>query len=253
MNFMAALGFLTILPVGKRALDNKQLAKAVAFFPLAGMVLGLMLVGSDWVLRRGLSDFLSSALVVALLVVFTGALHFEGYVDACDGLLGGHTRERKLEIMRQKQVGAYAVAGGVILLLLKVAAITSITGVSRVWVIGLFPALSRWGMALALGLFPYARPQGLGSAFRGAGLLSLGIAGATALAAAILLGGAGIILFGVATVLALLMGYGISRMIGGLTGDTYGAINEVIEVCLLITAAAIVPHWNIVPVWEGGF
>ena len=253
MSFMAALAFLTVLPVGKRTLDNKQLARAVAFFPLAGMVLGLMLVGSDWVLRRGLSDFLSSALVVALLVVFTGALHFEGYVDACDGLLGGHTRERRLEIMRQKQVGAYAVAGGVLLLLIKVAAITSITGVSRVWVIGLFPALSRWGMALALGLFPYARPQGLGSAFHGAGLLSLGIAGATALTAAILLGGAGILLFGVATILALLLGYGISRMLGGLTGDTYGAINEVIEVCLLVIAAAIVPHWNIVPVWEGGF
>src|SRR4030042_2011665 len=204
---MAALGFLTILPVGRRALDNKQLARAVAFFPLAGMVLGLMLVGSDWVLRRGLSDFLSSALLVALLVVFSGALHFEGFVDSCDGLLGGHTRERKLEIMRQKQVGAYAIAGGVLLLLLKVAAITSITGVSRVWVIGLFPALSRWGMALALGVFPYARQQGLGSAFRGVGVPSLSIAGATALAAAVLLGGAGILLFASATFLALLLGW----------------------------------------------
>ena len=250
---MAALGFLTILPVGKHALDNKQLVRTVAFFPLVGIVLGLILVGVDWVLRRGLSDLLSSALLVALLVVFTGALHFEGFVDACDGLLGGHTQERKLEIMRQKQVGAYAVAGGVLLLLLKVAAITSVTGVSRVWVIGLFPVLSRWGMALALSVFPYARQQGLGSAFRGAGVLSLSIACATALAAAVLLGGAGILLFGVATVLALLLGWSISRMLGGLTGDTYGAINEVIEVCLLVIAAAIVPHWNIVPVWEGGF
>lgn len=253
MSFMAALGFLTVLPVGKRALDNKMLARAVAFFPLVGMVLGLMLVGADYVFRRGLSDLLSSAMVVALLVLLTGALHFEGFVDACDGLLGGHTRERKLEIMRQKQVGAYAVAGGVILLLIKVAAITSITGVSRVWVLGFFPVLSRWGMALALGVFPYARQQGLGSAFRGAGPVSVGIAGATALAAAILLGGAGLLLFGSATVLALLLGYGISRMLGGLTGDTYGAINEVIEACLLVIAAAIVPHWTVVPVWEGGF
>ncbi len=253
MVFLSALGFLTILPVGKRALDSKQLAKAVAYFPLVGLILGLMLVCSDWVLRRGLSDLLSSAILVALLVIFAGALHFEGFVDACDGLLGGHTRERKLEIMRQKQVGAYAVAGGALLLLLKVAAITSITGVSRVWVIGLFPALSRWGMALALGIFPYARQQGLGSAFRGAGFIPLSIACVTALAAAVLLGGAGLILFGAATILTLLLGWWISRMIGGLTGDTYGAINEVIEVCLLIIAAAIVPHWNIVPLWEGGF
>jgi adenosylcobinamide-GDP ribazoletransferase len=253
VSFMAALGFLTVLPVGKDGLDNKRLARAVAFFPLVGMVLGLMLVGADWVLRRGLSDLLSSALVVALLVVFTGALHFEGFVDACDGLFGGHSRERRLEIMRQKQVGAYAVAGGVILLLIKVAAITSISGESRVWVLGFFPVLSRWGMALALGIFPYARQQGLGSAFRSAGLISVCIAGATALAAAVLLGGAGILLFGSATVLALLLGYGISLMLGGLTGDTYGAINEVIEACLLVIAAAMVQHWNVVPVWEGGF
>lgn len=253
MSFMAALGFLTVLPMGKRALDNKLLARAVAFFPLVGMVLGLMLVGADWVLRRGLSDFLASALVVALLVVFTGALHFEGFVDACDGLFGGHTQERKLEIMRQKQVGAYAVAGGVILLLVKVAALTSVTGESRVWVLGFFPVLSRWGMALALGVFPYARQQGLGSAFRSAGLISVGIAGVTALAAAVLLGGAGLLLFGAATVLALLLGYGISRMLNGLTGDTYGAINDVIEACLLVIAAAIVPHWTLLPVWQGGF
>jgi len=253
VSFMAALGFLTVLPVGKRALDNRLLARAVAFFPLVGMVLGLMLVGADWVLRRGLSDLLASALVVALLVLLTGALHFEGFVDACDGLFGGHTRERQLEIMRQKQVGAYAVAGGVILLLIKVAALTSITGESRVWVLGFFPVLSRWGMALALGIFPYARQQGLGSAFHSAGLIPVGIAGAMALAVAVLLGGAGILLFVSATALALLLGWGMSRMLGGLTGDTYGAINEFVEACLLVIAAAIVPHWTVLPVWEGGF
>jgi adenosylcobinamide-GDP ribazoletransferase len=250
---MAALGFLTVLPVGKRSLENKLLARAVAFFPLAGMVLGLILVGADWALRRGLSDFLSSALVVALLVLLTGALHFEGFVDACDGLLGGHSRERRLEIMRQKQTGAYAVTGGVMLLLIKIAALTSIVGHSRVWVLGFFPVLSRWSMALALGMFPYARQQGLGSAFRSTGPISMGIAGATALASAVLLGGAGILLFASATVLALLLGWGISTMLGGLTGDTYGAINEVAEACLLVIAAAMVPHWNVVPVWQRGF
>lgn len=253
MSFIAALGFLTVLPMGKRALDNKLLARAVAFFPLVGMVLGLILVSVDWMLRRGLSDLLSSAVVVALLVLLTGALHFEGFVDACDGLFGGHTSERRLEIMQQKQVGAYAVAGGAILLLVKVAAITSITGESRVWVLGFFVALSRWGMALALGIFPYARQEGLGSAFRSAGRTSVGIAGATALTAAVLLGGAGMLLFVSATALALLLGWGISRLLGGLTGDTYGAINEVIEACLLVIAAAMVPHWTMVPVWEGWF
>lgn len=253
MSFMAAMGFLTVLPPGRSALGYRPLAKAAAFFPLAGLILGTILVGADYVFRLGLPDLLASALLVALLVLLTGGLHFEGFLDTCDGLFGGHTRERRLEIMRQKEVGAYAVAGGVLLLLVMWLAIASITGSSRIWVLGLFPALSRWAMALALGIFPYARQEGLGKAFRSARLTQTGIAGAIALVAAVLLGTGGILLFGVATALAWLLGLGVSRMLGGLTGDVYGAINEITQTCLLIVAVAIVPHLAIVPVWEGGF
>lgn len=253
MSFMAALGFLTIAPVGKKALDNELLARAVAFFPLVGLILGATLAGADYVLRLGLSDFLASTLVVALLVMLTGALHFEGFVDSCDGLFGGHSPERRLDIMRFKDVGAYAVAGGVLLLLVKVSAIAAITGPSRIWVLGLFPALSRWAMALVLGSFPYARQQGLGSAFRGKGLFCVGIAGFISLTAAVLLGGGGLLLFATATTLAVLMGLGIFRLIGGLTGDTYGAINEVVEASLLVVAVGMLPHLAVLPLWEEGF
>jgi len=252
-SFLAALGFLTVAPVGKQALGHKLLKKASAFFPLAGLVLGLILAGADYVLRLGLPDLLTATLLVALLVLLTGALHFEGFVDTCDGLFGGHNRERRLEIMRYKDVGAYAIAGGVLLLLVKVAAISSIMGPDRLWVLGLFPILSRWAISLALNIFPYARQEGLGMAFRGTGLIRIGIAGFITLTAAILLGSGGILLFAAATGLAVLMGVGISRMIGGLTGDTYGAINEVVEASLLVIAVAILPHLSVSPLWEKGF
>lgn len=253
MSFLAALGFLTIAPVGKKALDNTFLVKAVAFFPLVGLLLGIALAGADYFLRLGLPDLLSGVLLVALLVILTGALHFEGFVDTCDGLFGGHSPERRLEIMRFKDIGAYAVAGGILLLLVKVMAIVAITGESRIWVLGLFPLLSRWAMALALGSFPYARQQGLGTAFRGKGLIRIIMAGFTALTASILLGWSGLILFTTATALAILLGTGISRLIGGLTGDTYGFINEVTEASLLVVTAAILPNLLVLPLWEKGF
>jgi adenosylcobinamide-GDP ribazoletransferase len=109
-------------------------------------------------------------------------------------------------------------------------------------------------MALAVGLFPYSRQEGLGSAFRQSLPIQITIAGIIAVVAAGLLGSTvGLILFGVATVLALLLGYGISRMLGGLTGDTYGAINELIEVALLLVAAGILPSLAMEPFWRGGF
>jgi len=253
VSFLAALGFLTVAPVGKNALNDKLLTRAAAFFPLVGLTLGLILAGADYVLRLGLPDLLASAILVTLLILLTGALHFEGFVDTCDGLFGGHDPERRLEIMRDKNVGAYAVAGGILLLIIKVSAIVSITGSSHIWILILFPTLSRWAMALALSIFPYARQQGLGTAFRGNRLIGISVAGFISLTAAVLLGWGGILLFASATALAILIGAGISKMIGGLTGDTYGAINEVVEASLLVVAVAILPHLTVLPLWEGEY
>ena len=256
MNFLSALGFLTIIPVGKRREAGRSLAGSSVYFPLVGLVIGFILAGIDYGLGHVLPNLLTSAITVAVLVLLTGALHFEGFVDACDGLLGGHTRERRLEIMRMKNVGSYAVAGGALLLILKFAAIASLPGTwERFWIIALFPAMSRWGMALALNLFPYARTEGLGSAFRSnKSFIYMISAGIITLSIAIVFGWlGGIVLLFAAKVVALILGWGISRMLGGLTGDTYGAINEATEVAILVVAAAIVPYLAIEPVWQAVF
>lgn len=253
MNFLAALGFLSSIPVGRRSMEGRSLAGSAVYFPLVGLVLGVILAGIDYGLGRVLPNLLTSAITVMVLVLLTGALHFEGFVDACDGLFGGHTRERRLEIMRMKNVGAYAVAGGALLLILKFAAIASLpVGWERFWIIMLFPAMSRWGMALVLNLFPYVRAEGLGSAFRSNKSFTYMIAtGIVALCIAIVFGWlGGIVLLLCAKIIALIMGWSISRMLGGLTGDTYGAINELTEVFVLIIAAVILPYMSIQPIWQ---
>ena len=111
---------------------------------------------------------LTAALLVVLLLLLTRGLHIDGLMDVCDGLFGGTTPERRMEIMRDSRVGAFAVAGAVGVLLLKYGALVSLTSLAspgKEMALLLFPAISRWTMVAALAAFPYARNHGLGSPF----------------------------------------------------------------------------------------
>ncbi len=243
MSFLTAVRFLTILPAGKRYPSGEELAASQGFFPLVGLLLGLVLAGMDAGLSRIWPEVLSNAFLIVFLIVLTGAIHMEGFLDTCDGLLGGHNREQRLQVMRDRHVGAFAVAGGISLALLKWAALLSLPQPARFPILVLFPALSRWSMVLVLRTFPYARSEGLGSAFqRGSTWTRTGMAAGIALAGSVLLAGiGGALLFIMVSLLGWLLGMGMCRLLGGLTGDTYGAINEITEVMALATAVALAP------------
>lgn len=242
--FRLALTFLTVLPAGPAVSAEQPQATfsaSRAYFPMVGLLLGALTAGLDVLLRLALPPTLTAALLLVALTVATRAFHIEGFLDACDGLLGGQTPERRLEIMRDPHVGAFAVVGGVCLVLTKWGSLAALPPTLRLPVLLLFPCLSRWGMTLVMGLFPYARYQGLGVAFDpGHGRWQLVAAAATALAAgALLAGGLGLALVAVATGVAWLLGLWMRRLLGGLTGDTYGAINELVEVVVLVLAVAL--------------
>ena len=245
----SALGFLTILPVAPREVGG--LATARGWFPVVGLLLGVVLAAADLLVHWGYPLFtdvyrpfpplLSAAILTVLLVALTRALHLDGFMDCCDALLGGFSRERRLEILRDSHVGAFAVAGVVSLLLIKVAALTALPPVGRVWILLVVPCLSRWGMLLALEVFPYARPQGIGIPFQPQGgrwQLLGGLAVAVIVTIA-LTGLGGLALLGTATAVALGVGAWASRLLGGVTGDVYGAVNEVAEASALALAAIL--------------
>ena len=267
----SALGFLTILPVAPR--DSAGLRSARGWFPLVGLLLGLLLACVDLLVHWGYPLFtdahrefpaaLSASLLVVALAVLTRALHLDGFMDCCDALFGGFDRERRLAILRDSHVGAFAVVGVVSLLLLKVAAIMALpTGLNeggRFWVLLLFPCLSRWGMLLVLEFFPYARSQGIGVAFqptgappdrRGSRWRSLPVASkksgqllaglvVAAAAAVVLAGPGGLALLALATVVAAGLAWWASSLLGGVTGDVYGAVNEAAETMVLVLAAIL--------------
>ncbi len=237
-----AFGFLTIFPVAPAG--QAPTASSSAFFPLAGLAIGGILAGVDVLARQVLPLPVVGAILLVTLLVFTRAIHVEGFLDSCDGIIGGRNKERRLEILRDSRVGAFAVVGGVSLLLLQWALLTyAPSTAARIELLVLFPCLSRFGMLTTMVAFNYAREQGLGTPFeigRSRWQLALGFAVA-AVAAALLMGLGGLILLASTVAIALALGWWFSRLIGGMTGDTYGAVNEIAAVTVLLTATALVP------------
>ena len=224
----AAAAFLTIVPYGSGQFPG-ELGPARAYFPLVGLGLGGVLAGAAVLLRHVLPLSVVAAILLALLLVLTRALHTEGFADCCDALFGGYTRERRLEIMRDPHAGAFAVIGTGALLLWQWSALAALPGQVQVQALLVVPCLSRLGMVVALFGFPYARLEGLGSPFmRGTRPWQLAVALATGLLATGLLAGWAGLLVSIGLLLAAwLVAAWVGRLLGGLTGDVYGAINEV--------------------------
>ena len=222
---------------------------------MVGLLLGLMLVGLEEACTRVFPIYLTGGVLVVSLVITTRGLHLDGLMDVCDGVLGGYTRERRLEIMRDSHVGSFAVAGAASILLLKFGAIMSLLSLpesGKVWVLLLFPCLSRWAMVLQLSAFPYVRSQGLGSAFHEGSIAVPTLVAVTiaVIAAVVLAGVGGLVLFAAASLVAMAMGRAVSSLLGGVTGDVYGATNEVAEVVILGTAVALMPHDLLTPLHD---
>ncbi len=240
--FVAALRFLTTIPVpGTTQLFKpeelgERMIVGAAYFPLVGVLLGLLLWGCLALMARFIPPLVLAALLVIALILLTGGLHLDGLMDTCDGLFGGRTRDRKLEIMRDSRVGSFGVLGGVSLLLLKFVCLASppVHALPSALLIAL-PA-SRWCMTLALQRFPSARSSGLGNLFRQAVTLPhLFIAACIALfvvvAVAQVIGFAALLLV---TGLTFGLAFWITHELNGLTGDSYGSIAEVTETFILL-------------------
>jgi adenosylcobinamide-GDP ribazoletransferase len=230
---------LTILPpLVRRAFTPEELGRAVGFFPLIGVGIGAILIGIDRLALLLWPSGIATSLVLIAWVLITGGLHLDGFLDACDGLFGGRTVADRLRIMRDERVGAYAVIGGLLLLLLKFQALAAFTDTTVPLLLA--PLLGRWAMALAIIAFPYARSEGLGRNMKDyagrwqAALATLTVGGVLACC-----GGVREIMAVPVAALAtfLVARFAIAR-VSGLTGDVYGAICEVVEVVVLLALAA---------------
>lgn len=234
---LVAVQFLTVMPpLVRRTIHPADLGRSESFFPLAGLLLGAMLAGTELLLQPWLAQPVRDVLLITLLAALTGTLHLDGVIDTFDGIFATGGRARRLEIMRDPRAGAFGVVAVVLLLALKLAALGSLPAAGRVPALLLAPCLGRWAIVLVTRSFPYARPEGMGRSFKDAVRWTHVVIAGT-LAATLAWGvsaGGGLALWAACSILALLAGRWITGRLDGLTGDTYGAICELTEVGVLV-------------------
>lgn len=236
--FLLALQFLTILPLPvKGEVTHKMLGESLIYFPLVGILLGGILVASHWVLALFLPENILCVFLLLILILLTGALHLDGFADTLDGLFSRKSRDEMLQIMRDSRLGTMGVLGLTILLLLKYQLLYTLSSRRINSALMLMPLLGRWGMAASASLAKYARSDGgVGKPYtEHTGFREFIIATVITFLGVVLIGGIrGIVIFICVAVLAGILFSFISKKLGGMTGDTYGALGEIIEVAVLL-------------------
>jgi adenosylcobinamide-GDP ribazoletransferase len=245
MKFLSALRFLTVIPVPLwREASPEEVGGSLSYFPVVGFIIGLILAVLNWLLGLILPPTIVNGLLITAMVLLSGALHMDGFIDTCDGLAGYRTVEDRWRIMHDSRSGAFGIVGAVVLLLVKYASLSSVPANLMAATLVTMPVVSRWAMVYAVFAYPYARPSGLGKVFK-EGASGPGLALATVFTLAVAIGAAWwakinyfylvglVIVFGT-WLLTVLMATYLKRKLAGLTGDTYGAINEVAEVGVLL-------------------
>ncbi|WP_243050944.1 adenosylcobinamide-GDP ribazoletransferase [Dyella sp. RRB7] len=233
---LVAIGFLTRVPVPAKVFDDASgPAHSLAWYPLVGLLIGGVLWGLSWLLAAA-PPVLAAALLLAAWVALTGALHLDGLADSADAWVGGlGDRERTLAIMKDPRCGPMGVVALVLLLLLKFAALASLPPASGALLLA--PMLARASLTAAFVSTPYVRGGGLGSALtaapRTACTLGLGFAVVVALAG----GWRGVGALAVTAVMFMLWRQACLRRLGGMTGDTCGALTELVEAAVLVALA----------------
>jgi adenosylcobinamide-GDP ribazoletransferase len=247
-----ATQFLTRLPTPRpRGFDPGWLSQSTRYFPLVGVLIGLINLLVWWIASRRLPASTAIGLMMAVSILLTGAFHEDGFADACDGLGGGGSREHVLAIMKDSRIGAFGAIG--LFLMLKWTTLAALPSALFVQSVVASHMLSRWYAIGLIAFLPYVREDADAKSKPFAGRLSggnwtlsgiLGLLGLAPLAWACTRAGlpldgsalgAGA---GAAAVIALATGLYLRRRIGGYTGDCLGAAQQLAELGFLLGGLA---------------
>jgi adenosylcobinamide-GDP ribazoletransferase len=238
--FWIALQFLSSLPIRLPGMPMpEEVGRSVLFYPLVGLLFGVVL----WVvngLLSGAPQLLHAALLLTIWVLLSGALHLDGLADSADAWLGGFgDRERTLTIMKDPRSGPIAVVTLVLVLLLKFAALVALIEQSQALLLIVVPFIGRSALLAVFLTTPYVRPGGLGQALadhlpRRVGWWVLSVSG---LACVLIAGLSGVLAVTLAAVLFVWLRHVMLRRLGGTTGDTAGAVLELLEMAVVVGLA----------------
>jgi adenosylcobinamide-GDP ribazoletransferase len=233
-----AVAFLARVPVGRRPLAAEDVARGAVLFPLVGAGIGAAVGGTAVLLEPTFPALLAAALAVGVELVLTGALHVDGVADTADAL-GAPAPDRALEIMRDSRIGTFGACALVVDLLVRTAVITALLDRGGALVsLTAAGALGRAAILPLAALLPYARPGG-GLSDR-IGLPAAVVGGATAIGLSVgLAGWIGAAMVAAAALTTALIAVAYRRRFGGVTGDTLGAANQLVDLATIAVVAAL--------------
>ena len=247
--FFIALQFYTRLPIPNWVgFESAWLAQASRYFPAVGLVVGgmaaLVYAAAAWLWPQPVAVLLS----MAASIYITGAFHEDGFADTCDGIGGGSSRERVLEIMKDSRIGSYGAVGVGLLLALKAATLIAMPVHTVVIALIVGHPLSRLAALLLVWRLEYVKIEGKTQALaRHLGTKELGIAMGTAAAIAVPALATGwlslsMLFGGIVSILVVAIGMGrmFVRRIGGYTGDCLGAVQQVSELVFYLAVLALI-------------
>ena len=235
-SFLIGLQFLTRIHLVKQTVwTAEDFGRSTRFFPLVGLVLGICYAFAAWLLLYALGiRSLTVALLLILPLLLTGGLHADGFMDTADGVFSGRERARKLEIMKDSRVGAFGVVSFVMLMFVQFALLSDMAWPLLVPALFVMPIIGRLAMVLAVACFPYAREDGMGKTFADMADRSTVVIAALTTAVLVLpwgvLATAALVL---GTLFALLFCRMMTNILGGVTGDVYGATTVLTETLVL--------------------
>ena len=247
-SFLVGLQFLTRIRIVRQTVwTAEDFGRSTRFFPLVGLVLGICYALAAWILVSVLGmRALTAALLLILPLLLTGGLHADGFMDTADGVFSGRERERKLEIMKDSRVGSFGVVAFVLLMFLQFALLLDMSPPLLVPVFFVMPIIGRMAMVLAVSCFPYARADGMGKTFADmADRGTVAIAVVTTSVLVIPIGLLATLTLVLGIVFVLLFCRWMTAILGGVTGDVYGAATVLTETIVLAVFSLASSYSNV--------
>ena len=236
--FRSAAQFLTVLPLADPGWEEDRLARASGWFSAVGLLVGGG-AAAVWLLAGTVLPAPAAAgLALAAGAMLTGGLHEDGLADTGDGLGGGGTPARRLEIMRDSRIGAHGALALVLSLGLRWAALAALAPGAGALALVVAATLGRAAMVPVAAALPYARAEGLGRLTAAAGAREVALALGLALVVALAGGWGGLLALMAAGLAAAALAAVLAVRLGGYTGDALGAVEQAAETAALLALAA---------------
>ena len=242
-SFLGSIFFYSIVALPSSWMID--LSRIARWSPIVGLILGIILSLLDYLLVKiDCPKFLASVLIVAFWLFFTGGLHLDGVIDSADGL-AVEPKERRLEVMSDSHVGAFGVMAALLVLILKIAALSDLENYKAL-ILLLSPGWGRWAQVLAIAQYPYLKKSGKGHFHKESIRLPIDILIGPfflILVSILIAHQFGLLLSILGITIAYLVSWWYYKQFSGHTGDTYGAVVEWSE-AIFLALSLMITHFH---------